>query len=202
LFNSYYLAPFLTPTIEVTSVFPSPYPKESENIILLVDVSGSMGYSETQGLALSRTLCHSIVDNISSDDQIAIIEFTDNATVKLQLTNDSVLLNREIENIGLHSGGAHTQFAPALQVAQDLLIKSNPSSRKVVFIFSDGVSNEYEPNLRSTLESLKSNGISIFAVQVNYGNYDMLNFLSNNYVQVLYEPDTTELINLVIAELH
>ena len=136
---------------------------EYTDVILVLDVSGSMvGDKLTQ---VQRDVNALINDTIPKGNKIALITFSDEATVINDFTSDTTLLQESIN--GLVAAG-ETNYYQALVKVDDILSTYNKESNRdcVVLFLTDGLPTVDTPNevgqynyLKTKYEHLNINGI-------------------------------------------
>jgi Ca-activated chloride channel homolog len=141
------------------------------NIVLLIDVSGSMEGSDRLGL-LQKGFSM-LVDNFSSSDRIAIVTYAGVAGVALQSTpgNQKTKINEALA--GLRSGGS-TAGSKGIITAYEIAKKNfilGGNNRVILGTdgdFNVGISSKTE--LVSLIEQKREEGIFLTVVGVGYGN--------------------------------
>ncbi len=103
---------------------------DSREIVVLLDRSASMGYGRRwdRGIAAARE----VVDGLRPEDRATLVLFADRAEAVTQPTNDRVALEAVLNDARPLSVG--TRYAPAVQLARDLLDASELPKREVVLI--------------------------------------------------------------------
>src|SRR3989338_276727 len=93
----------------------------------------------------AQTAAKSFVDNLGSDDQSALVSFSDLATLDKALSNDHAATNAAID--ALATGGG-TNIGDALGAATDGLFNgnANPAANKVIILLTDGKANKPNGN--------------------------------------------------------
>lgn len=106
------------------------------DLVLLLDLSAS-----TKGkLKLIRNSAKRFVEATRPTDRVAVVVFTDVATVVAPLTQDRQLLKKSIDDIEKPVGG--TKFWDSLRAVLAILDAShNPLRRNAVVVMTDGVDN-------------------------------------------------------------
>ena len=124
-----------------------------KDIIMVIDTSGSM-----YGDKINRVkddaieLANSILDN--PNNRIALITFSDNATLKSNLTDDKNSIIELLSNINI---SGNTNYNAGLLEVDNLLKNYHyENNRDVVMLFlTDGFPNEASPNEKATYGLLK-----------------------------------------------
>jgi Ca-activated chloride channel family protein len=109
-----------------STIDPSTFVRPSLGIVLLVDVSGSMGwgygeYGRPAGVA--RALLEALVDRFDSDDQVAIATFASRARLVLDFVpgDQHALLRQAVESL---TDGGSTYMEAGVALARDLFAES------------------------------------------------------------------------------
>ena len=94
----------------------TPLPREAATIVLVLDVSGSMGASDMfpSRLAAAKRASRRFVETLPSGFRVGVVEFSDRAALTLPITDDHRAVHAAIE--GLQLGGG-THIGDGLQVA-------------------------------------------------------------------------------------
>ena len=94
----------------------TPLPREAATIVLVIDVSGSMGASDMfpSRLAAAKRASRRFVETLPSGFRIGVVEFSDRASLVLPITDDHRAVHGAIE--GLELGGG-THIGDGMQVA-------------------------------------------------------------------------------------
>jgi hypothetical protein len=98
--------------------------------VLLVDRSYSMGYGDHWQRALAAA--RAITDAVGPEDRASIVTFAEDASLAVDGTSDPTILRLVLDS--LTPGAGRTRFAPALQVARQILDQSRLPTREVVLI--------------------------------------------------------------------
>jgi Ca-activated chloride channel family protein len=141
------------------------------NIVLLVDVSGSMG--ESNKLPLLKEALPSFVDNLRPQDKVAIVTYAGQAGVVLEATSGSnkAKIKSAISQLG---AGGSTAGAQGIITAYDLAQKNfvQGGNNRVILMtdgdFNVGPSSQQE--LVDLIVSKRDKGIFLTTVGVGTGN--------------------------------
>jgi hypothetical protein len=98
--------------------------------VLLLDRSYSMGYGDHWQRAVAAA--RAVTDAIGPEDRASIVTFGEDASLSVEGTSDPTLLRLALDS--LTPGAGRTRFAPALQVARQILDQSRLPNRDVVLI--------------------------------------------------------------------
>lgn len=117
--------------------------RDEATLVVVLDVSGSMAASDTHPtrLAAARAAAERLVDGLPSGYQMAIVTFSDHASVVSPPTRDTTRLRYVLEHA--QSGPQGTALAAAVSRAVDVAVSVHSSTRgKLVpgqiVLFSDG----------------------------------------------------------------
>ena len=183
---------------------PQPLVREGYNIMLALDVSGSMELSDMMlrgrpatRLAVVKHAAEQFVhDRIG--DKIGLILFGSRAYLLTPLTYDrhSVLLRLEDATVGL--AGKTTSIGDALGLAVKRL-QSVPEKGRVIILLTDGVNNSGVLSPMKAAELAKDDGIKIYTIglgaQSDPRDINGL-FLNMNVTADLDEETLKEVANL------
>jgi Ca-activated chloride channel family protein len=172
-----------------STIDPYNYTRDSLTLVAVVDVSGSMGWDYTEVSeeyvspgAISRALLHAIVDELGSQDRIAIVTYGSRVRTALDFTDPTEeKVDREIDD--LEEGGS-TDMEGGLERAYELARDADFGTDQVrLALFTD-----VQPNVGATsasdFESMAEEGaedgigLTVFAVGVGMGQ-EVLNGMSH-----------------------
>jgi len=117
---------------------PKPVPTSASDIVLVMDVSGSMDWmwGGEQKLTSAKEAAKALIGSISSGSRVAVTTFADTAQTSVGLTSDFSVTRVGIEE--LHAGG-DTNIGDALTKALDELeTASETGAKKAIVFFTDG----------------------------------------------------------------
>lgn len=142
------------------------------NLVFLIDVSGSM--NEPNKLPLVKASMKLLVDQLRSDDRVAIVVYAGNAGLVLPPVNgnEKTMINKAIDNLnagGSTAGGAGIQLA--YKTAKEYFSK-NGNNRVILCTdgdFNVGASSDDE--LERMIENERSSGIFLSVLGFGMGNY-------------------------------
>lgn len=148
---------------------PQPLAREGHNIMLALDLSGSMelddmvlhGRSATRLEVVKRAAAQFVKDR--SGDKIGLIVFGSNAYLQTPLTYDrhNVLMRIEDATVGL--AGKSTAIGDALGLAVKRLQKV-PSKGRLIILLTDGVNNAGVVAPLKAAELAKREGIKVYTI--------------------------------------
>jgi hypothetical protein len=102
----------------------------AREVVILVDRSYSMGYGDRWDRALDAA--RATVDGLGPEDRATIVFFADGAEAANLRSADRAALRALLDGADVGTGG--TQFGPALQMAGDILERSDLPRREAVLI--------------------------------------------------------------------
>ena len=143
----------------VTSVAPASAPF---NLVLLLDVSGSVG----ERLDVIRKAALAFLNTVSSEDRIAIISFRDDVQLVSEFTTDRALLNERIKKI---DAGGGTALYDALAYVLVNTLKPLRGERAAVVILSDGDDNKSFIPFPEVLEAAVESGALFYPLYIPSG---------------------------------
>lgn len=146
--------------------------QQPADIVLVFDKSGSMkddGNNPPQPITSAKNAAINFVNQINlSRDQLALVQYDDNAQLKYQLGKNASEIKTLI-NTFVASGS--TNIADALKKSTTELTSSriNPQANKVIVLFSDGKPNkpteqDGPPLAIAAADEAKSKGIKVISI--------------------------------------
>nr|XP_022902897.1 sushi, von Willebrand factor type A, EGF and pentraxin domain-containing protein 1-like isoform X2 [Onthophagus taurus] len=155
------------------------------DFIFLIDASSSIGEINFKNeLKFVRKLLsdvtidydHSRIALITYSSRNKIVKSVDEISKPKMENNKCLLLNKEIDNI-TYSGG-DTFTLGAFETAKEIFQHSRNSSKKVLFLITDGFSNGGDPV--PVAQDLKKDNVTIFTIGIRNGNFQELYQLSSS----------------------
>lgn len=179
--------------------------KLDNNLVLLADTSGSMTGEKIQ---LLKDAFITLVSQLNRNDKIAIVTYSDEATVLLSPT---LVKNKRkiIRRINKMTSGGSTNAEAGIKLAYEMAEQMfNPGFNNRVLLTSDGMANVGSVNaqeLVTKIERFKAKGIFLTTVGVGqdmYNDYllEQLANLGNGHY--LYFANEGDIQNAFIDELH
>lgn len=150
-----------------TNVDPAQYQRLPMNLVVVVDHSGSM--SQDLRLEKVKSGLHTLIDNITEDDRLAIISFDDVVTIDqpFQTTLDRTRLHQVVNTLQPRGG---TNIYDGLRAGFTMLGESPPNERQNRIIFlSDGlatVGNTSQPAIIQMATDYIARGIGLTTIGV------------------------------------
>jgi len=137
--------------------------KEGVNVVLAIDVSGSMQATdyEPNRVEAAKKSAEILVNQLGFNDKIGVVVFSDGATTSSYLTP---LKQKAIEKLrAIKAKEGMTAIGDGLSLAIDMAT-SIPSKKKVVILLSDGVNNAGVVSPGEAIQFSKSNQIQVYTV--------------------------------------
>ena len=147
--------------------------RQDATLVFTIDISGSMAREDRLGLV--KQSLHLLVDELRSDDKVAIVTYGDRGSVLLEATegrNKGEIL-QAIDS--LQSGGS-TYVEDGLKVAYRLAVDEvEPGRITRVMVLSDGVGNVGNTGPDSILNQIQEyvdQGVTLTTIGFGMGNYN------------------------------
>ncbi len=137
--------------------------KEGANVVLAIDVSGSMQAADYKPsrLEAAKQAAEQLVNQLRPGDLVGIVIFSDGATTASYLTP---LKQKVIEKLmAIQSKEGATAIGDGLSLAIDMAT-AIPSKKNVVILLSDGVNNAGVVSPDEAIEFAKVNNIQVYTV--------------------------------------
>jgi Ca-activated chloride channel family protein len=147
--------------------------RQSSNLVLLIDSSGSM--SSPDKLPLLKRSFSLLLDQLDENDTISIVAYAGSAGVVLEPTkaNEKRKILKALEQL---DAGGSTAGGEGIELAYDLAIeaKTNGSNNRVILAtdgdFNVGISSPDQ--LKKFIEKKRDNDISLSVLGFGSGNYN------------------------------
>jgi Ca-activated chloride channel homolog len=142
------------------------------NLIFLIDVSGSM--DQVNRLPLLKTAFKQLVDNLRTQDTVAIVVYGGGVSIALQPTSgaEKTIIKEAIEKL---EADGETPGEQAINTAYGLAERSfNPNANNRVILATDGdfnVGQTSEKQLEEIVGRHRQSGIFLTCIGVGMGNY-------------------------------
>ncbi len=137
--------------------------KEGANIVLAIDVSGSMqatDYKPTR-VDAAKQASELLLNQLKPGDLVGIVIFSDGATTSSYLTPLKQKAIEKLRSVQAKEGA--TAIGDGLSLAIDMAT-SIPSKKKVVILLSDGVNNAGVVSPDEAIQFAKTNSIQVYTV--------------------------------------
>ncbi|MGK0209015.1 MAG: Ca-activated chloride channel family protein [Patescibacteria group bacterium] len=137
--------------------------KEGVNVILVLDVSGSMQATDYQPnrLEAAKKSAITLVDSLEEKDHAGVVIFESGATTASYLSPFKEKVSEKIKSIQLKQG--KTAIGDGLALGIDMAT-SIPNKKKVVILLSDGVNNAGVISPNEAIQFAKDNSIQVYTV--------------------------------------
>lgn len=139
--------------------------REGVNVVMVMDVSGSMAATDYQPTRLdaARQSAKILVDELDSKDNAGVVIFSSGATTSayLSLYKDKVL--EKLMSIKQTEG--ETALGDGLALAVDMAT-SIPNRKKVIILMSDGVNNAGVISPDDAIKFAKTNNIQVYTIGI------------------------------------
>lgn len=160
----------------------SPEERQPQNLVFLIDVSGSM-YSANKLPLIKRSLSL-LLDKLDERDKISIVTYASGTEVKLSGTPASEK-DEIMDCIDSLSAGGSTAGAAGLQLAYEQAEKFKIDGNNRIILCTDGDFNvgiSSNAELKDMVSSKRDNGIFLSILGFGIGNYkdDKLEIMADN----------------------
>ena len=137
--------------------------KEGVNVVLVIDVSGSMQATdyEPNRLEAAKNSAKILVESLPPKDNVGIVIFETGATTAAYLTPNKDKVTERLSNIAPTNG--ETAIGDGLSLGIDMAT-SIQNKKKVVILLSDGVSNAGVISPSEAISFAKSNNIQVYTI--------------------------------------
>lgn len=139
--------------------------KEGVNVVMVMDVSGSMAagdYKPTR-LEAAKESAKILVDELNNKDNSGIVIFSSGATTSAYL---SPFKDKVLEKLsGIRQTEGETALGDGLALAVDMAT-SIPNKKKVIILMSDGVNNAGVISPDDAISFAKTNNIQVYTVGI------------------------------------
>lgn len=139
--------------------------KKGVNLVLVIDVSGSMQATDYKPSRLesAKTAAEELLTGLQPNDNVGIVIFSDGATTASYLTP---LRDRTLEKLeSIQPTEGQTALGDGLSLAVDMAM-SIPNMKRVIVLLSDGVSNAGVITPDEATAFAKANDIQVYTVGV------------------------------------
>ena len=138
--------------------------KKGVNVVLVIDVSGSMQANDYQPTRLeaAKKSASTLIDGLSANDYVGIVTFSAGATTVSYL---SPLKDRAKEKLAAISPQSQTAIGDGLSLGVDMAT-SIPNKKKVIVLLSDGVNNAGVISPDEAAKFAKDNKIQVYTVGI------------------------------------
>ncbi|MFO1099900.1 MAG: VWA domain-containing protein [Xanthobacteraceae bacterium] len=152
----------------------TPLPLEGRNVMMAIDLSGSMGQEDfaldgrpTTRLAVVKDAAQDFIAR-RKGDRIGLVLFSDRAYVQAPLTFDRNVVSQLLNEAQVGLTGQQTAIGDAIAVAVKRL-KDRPADSRVLVLLTDGASNAGTMEPLQAAKLAKDLGIRIYTIGVGAG---------------------------------
>lgn len=180
---------------------PIELPISGRDLLLAVDISGSMGYEdmEVRGNKTTRlsTVKYVLGDFIArrKGDRLGLILFGSNAYLQTPLTFDSVTLGALLEESSVGIAGQKTAIGDAIGLAVKRL-KDRPAEDRVLILLTDGVNTAGEVEPIQAAELAASEGVRIHTIGFGADEMTVPGFFSTRKINPSADLDSETLSSI------
>lgn len=137
--------------------------REGVNVVLAIDVSGSMAAEDYKPSRLdaAKESAETLIKELHSKDDVGIVLFSDGATTAAYLSPDKSKVIEKLKAIKQTEG--RTAIGDGLALAVDMAT-SIPNKKRVIILLSDGVNNAGVINPDEAIQFAKTNDIQVYTV--------------------------------------
>ncbi len=149
--------------------------KEGVNVVLVMDVSGSMqatDYKPTR-LEAAKMSAEILLKSLKEKDQAGIVTFESGATTAAYLSPYKERVIEKLENIAPKQG--RTAIGDGLSLGIDMAT-SIPNKKKVIILLSDGVNNAGVITPSEAITFAKTNKIQVYTIGLGSENKTVLGY--------------------------
>ena len=137
--------------------------KEGVNVVLTIDISGSMNAEDYQPTRLeaAKRSAEILLDSLKPKDNAGIVTFESGATTAAYLSPYKDKVIEKLRNIASKEG--KTAIGDGLGLAIDMA-SSIPNKKRVVILLSDGVNNAGVISPEEAIQFANLNNIQVFTI--------------------------------------
>lgn len=137
--------------------------KEGVNVVLVIDVSGSMQATdyEPSRLGAAKSSAEILIDSLKPKDHIGIVTFESGATTAAYLSPYKEKVIEKLRSIAPREG--KTAIGDGLGLGIDMA-SSIPNKKRVVILLSDGVNNAGVITPEEAVQFANANNIQIYTI--------------------------------------
>ena len=137
--------------------------KEGVNVVLVLDVSGSMQATDYQPTRLEamKKSAEILIKDLKEKDHVGIVTFESGATTAAYLSPYKNKIIEKLRSISPHQG--QTAIGDGLAMGVDMST-SIPNKKKVILLLSDGVNNAGVISPQEAVAFAKANNIQVHTI--------------------------------------
>lgn len=133
--------------------------QEQLSVVLVIDVSGSMGYSGGEGIEAAKEAAKMFVDSMALTDQACIVSFADEAVLCQPWTRNKDSLKTAIDR--LYAEGSTSMYDGVYLGLEQL---SGVTGVKALIVLADGDDNDSWHTNTHVIDYAKSLGVPIYSI--------------------------------------
>ena len=192
--------------------------KQPLAVALVIDTSGSMNLIPVPTpLQESISAAKAFLNSLGSQDQAAVVEYSDSPVVASDFTQDKKALGNVLDQLQGGSGSKSAMF-DAIRNAVGLL--KNRSERRVIILITDGKDTHSQATIDQAISEANQAGVQIYTIGFGAVNHDQLYKLAdqtggswiiqpsvsglqaafNNILQILREQYQIEYTSALLAD--
>ncbi len=177
--------------------------RQDATLVFTIDISGSMAREDR--LELVKQSLRLLVDELRSDDKVAIVTYGDRGSVLLEATEGRER-GKILQAIDSLQPGGSTYVEDGLKVAYALAVDEVQSDRITrVMVLSDGVGNVGNTGHESILRQVQDyvdQGVTLTTIGFGMGNYNdiLMEQLANDGDGAYYYVDTLSEARRIFVE--
>src|SRR4029079_15872402 len=138
---------------------PSSVRRIPANVLIVLDTGGEM--RSVKGLDQTRKVARAVASSLRNGDSIAVMQYSDKPEIVLEWTNDK---QQALTAIDRTKFGRRDDFAGALKLAKDFLIR-NPADNRHLVLITDGTDSVSGSSAKfDALRSLLTTDISVHVI--------------------------------------
>ena len=138
---------------------PSSVRRIPANVLIVLDTGGEM--RSVKGLDQTRKVARAVASSLRNGDSIAVMQYSDKPEIVLEWTNDK---QQALTAINRTKFGRRDDFAGALKLAKDFLIR-NPADNRHLVLITDGTDSVSGSSAKfDALRSLLTTDISVHVI--------------------------------------
>jgi len=137
--------------------------KEGVNVVLVIDVSGSMQANdyEPSRLGAAKSSAEILINSLKTKDHIGIVTFESGATTAAYLSPYKEKVIEKLQSIAPREG--KTAIGDGLGLGIDMA-SSIPNKKRVVILLSDGVNNAGVITPEEAVQFANANNIQVYTI--------------------------------------
>lgn len=151
---------------EVAQVEPLGRARGPIDVVLVVDVSGSM---EGDALANAKSAARSFVSALADSDSVALVEFSSSARLAAGFSQDRGVT--DVALAGLEAAG-NTSLYDAVEMAAGLLAQRSADTPRSIVVLADGADDSSAGTFDDAVRTATAAGASVYSVSLETADFD------------------------------